>query len=289
MSEFNTRPRRSLLFVPGLRPDRYRKALDSGADIVCIDLEDAVALPRKAEAREITMPLFAEDTHPHVERMVRINGLSTPDGLKDLTAMIESESPPPSIMLPKIRSPEEVQLIETLLSAGAARNVRFCVIVETNDALEKAADIARASDRIDSMILGAVDMSADLRCKKEWEPLLYTRSRLVHAAASAGIDLLDVPFLNLDDPTGLGQEATRCAALGFTGKASIHPNQLPLIHKAFTPDEQTVEKARKVCAAFEKDTTGLVVVDDELIELPVVRSMYRILAIAERIEAKPGR
>jgi (S)-citramalyl-CoA lyase len=280
------RPRRSLLFVPGLRPDRYRKALDTGADIVCIDLEDAVALPRKAEAREMTMPLFAEDTHPQVERMVRINGLSTPDGLKDLTAIIESASPPPSIMIPKIRSPEEVQLIETLLSAGAARSVRFCVIVETNQALERAVDIARSSDRIDSMILGAVDMSADLRCEKSWEPLLYTRSRLVHAAASAGIDLLDVPFLNLDDAAGLEQEAVRCAALGFTGKASIHPKQLSPIHKAFTPDARTVEKARKVCAAFENDTTGLVVVDDELIELPVVRSMYRVLAIAERIGAK---
>jgi len=77
MSEFETCPRRSLLFVPGLRPDRYRKALDAGADIVCIDLEDAVALPRKAEAREMTMPLFADDTHPQVERMVRIEG---PDG-----------------------------------------------------------------------------------------------------------------------------------------------------------------------------------------------------------------
>ncbi len=286
MSKIEARPRRSLLFVPGLRPDRYRKALEAGADIVCIDLEDAVAPPRKAEAREMTMPLFAHDTHPHVERMLRINGLSTPDGLKDLTAIIESEIPPPSIMIPKVRSPEEVQLIETLLSVGAARNVRFCVIVETNQALERAVDIARSSDRIDSMILGAVDMSADLRCERSWEPLLYTRSRLVHAAATAGIDLLDVPFLNLDDADGLEKEASRCAALGFTGKASIHPKQLAPIHKAFTPDAQIVEKARKVCAAFENDNSGLVVVDGELIELPVVRSMYRVLAIAERIAGR---
>jgi len=281
-------PRRSLLFVPGLRPDRYRKALDAGADIVCIDLEDAVAGPRKAEARELTMPLFGQDSHPHVERMVRINGLSTPDGLKDLTAIIESDSPPPSIMIPKIRSAEEVQLIETLLSAGAARAVRFCVIVETNQALEHAVDIARSSQRVDSMILGAVDMSADLRCEKAWEPLLYTRSRLVHAAATAGIDLLDVPYLNLDDPDGLKQEASGCARLGFTGKASIHPNQIPIINSVFTPDAKAVERARKICAAFENDDTGLVVVDGELIELPVVRSMYRVLAIAERSAAKVG-
>jgi citrate lyase beta subunit len=277
------RPRRSLLFVPGLRPDRFAKALDSGADIVCVDMEDAVARPRKDEGRALTLPLFEKNTHPHVEQMVRINGLSTPDGLKDLTAIIESEAPPPAIMIPKIRSAEEVQLIETLLSAGPARNIRFCVIIETNQGLERALEITRASSRIDSVILGAVDMSAELRCEKSWEPLLYTRSRLVHAAASAGIDLLDVPFLNLDDPEGLRQEAQACARLGFTGKASIHPNQIPIINEAFTPDEKTIAKARKVCAAFEQDKTGLVVVDGELIELPVVRSMYRVLAIASRV------
>jgi citrate lyase beta subunit len=285
MGKIEVRPRRSLLFVPGLRPDRYQKALDAGADIVCIDLEDAVAGPRKAEARELTMPLFKVDTHPHVERMVRINALSTPDGLKDLTAIIGSDSPPPSIMIPKIRSAEEVQLIDILLSTGQARKVRFCVIVETNQALERAVEIARASERIDSLILGAVDMSADLRCKKAWEPLLYARSRLVHATASAGIDLLDVPFLDLEDPDGLQEEARRCADLGFTGKASIHPKQLPVIHSAFTPDQATIERARRICAAFEKDDTGLVVIDGELVELPVVRSMYRVLATAERVAA----
>lgn len=277
------RPRRSLLFVPGLRPDMFAKALNSGADIVCIDMEDAVARSRKDEGRALTLPLFKSKTHPHVEQMVRINGLSTADGLKDLTAIIESAAPPPAIMIPKIKSPEEVQLIETLLSSGPARAIRFCVIIETNQGLEKAIDIAKSSSRIDSMILGAVDMSADLRCEKAWEPLLYTRSRLVHAAASAGIDLLDVPYLNLEDPEGLRKEAVGCAKLGFTGKAAIHPNQIPIIHEAFTPDAKTVEKARKVCAAFEQDTTGLVVVDGELIELPVVRSMYRVLAIAERL------
>jgi citrate lyase beta subunit len=277
------RPRRSLLFVPGLRPDRFHKALEAGADIVCVDMEDAVALPRKDEGRALTLPLFRDDTHPQVEKMARINALSTVHGLKDLQAIIESDAPPPSIMIPKVKSAEEVQLIDTLLSTGKAREIRFCVIVETNQGLEHALDIARASPRIDSMILGAVDMSAELRCQKAWEPLLYTRSRLVHAAASAGIDLLDVPFLNLDDADGLRAEAQGVQRLGFTGKASIHPNQIPIINAAFTPDEQTIAKARKVCAAFENDKTGLVVVDGELIELPVVRSYYRVLAIAQRL------
>jgi citrate lyase beta subunit len=282
-AEANVRPRRSLLFVPGLRPDRFVKALDSGADIVCVDMEDAVALPRKDEGRSSTLPLFREPSHPQVEKMVRINALSTLHGLKDLQAIIEADAPPPSIMIPKVKSAAEIELIDALLSTGATRAIRFCVIIETNQGLEHALDIARASPRIDSMILGAVDMSAELRCQKAWEPLLYTRSRLVHAAASAGIDLLDVPYLNLDDPQGLAAEAQACQRLGFTGKAAIHPDQVPIINAAFTPDAQTIAKARKVCAAFEQNETGLVVVDNELIELPVVRSYYRVLAIAERL------
>ncbi len=280
----NVRPRRSLLFVPALRPDRFAKALDSGADIVCVDMEDAVAMPRKDEGRALTLPLFREPSHPHVEKMARINGLSTLHGLKDLQAIIESDAPPPSIMIPKVKSAEEIQLIDALLSTGKAREIRYCVIIETNQALERALDIARASPRIDSLILGGVDMSAELRCQKAWEPLLYARSRLVHAAASAGIDLLDVPFLNLDDPQGLQAEAEACARLGFTGKASIHPNQIAVIHAAFSPDAKLIEKARKVCAAFEQSASGLVVVDNELIELPVVRSYYRVLAIAQRLQ-----
>mgnify|MGYP001615349879 CR=1 FL=1 len=276
------RPRRSLLFVPGLRPDRFVKALDTGADIVCVDLEDAVARERKAEARSLTFPLFANSTHPHVEQMLRINALSSVDGLKDLQAIIESDAPPAAIMIPKIRSAEEVQILDQLL-IGRAEAVRYCVIIETNQGLERASEIARASPRIDSMIIGAVDLSADLRCAKTWEALLYARSRIVHAGAGAGIDVLDVPYLNLDDDAGLRAEAMASAGLGFSGKASIHPNQLPAIHAAFSPDEKGVARARRIIAAFEKDDTGLVVVDGELIELPVVRSMYRVLAIADRI------
>ncbi len=276
------RPRRSLLFVPAPRPDRYAKALDAGADIVCVDLEDAVALDRKDEGRKLTLPLFAQQTHPNVERMLRINSVATLHGLKDLQAILESLAPPPSIMIPKVKSAEEVQLIETILSTGLTQHIRFCVIIETNQGLERAMEIAHASERIDSIILGGVDMSADLRCQKAWEPLLYTRSRLVHAAASAGIDLLDVPYLNLDDPEGLRAEAQACARLGFTGKASIHPNQLAIIHEAFTPTPEQIARARKCVAAFEQSPTGLVVVDNELLELPVIRSMKRILSVAER-------
>ena len=119
------RARRSLLFTPALRPDRCAKALDSGADVVCVDLEDAVAPARKAEARAIAMTLFANDTHPHLERMLRINPLSTLDGLKDLQAVIECASPPPALLLPKVRSADELDRKSTRLNSSHVSESRM--------------------------------------------------------------------------------------------------------------------------------------------------------------------
>lgn len=277
------RPRRSLLFVPGLRPDRFEKALSSGADIVCVDIEDAVPLPRKDEARGLTFPLFADAQPESVETMVRINPLSTPEGLKDILALRDCAAPPAALMLAKPGSAAEIELYDELLQGNCA-GIRFHVIIESTDGLANVMEIADASPRIDSLLFGAVDMSADLRAEKTWETLLYARSRVVHAAARYGLDLLDVPYLNLDDQDGLAREAQSSSDLGFTGKASIHPKQIPVINEVFSPSAELVDRARRIVAAFEKDTTGLLVVDGELIERPVLRSMLRVLAVADHLD-----
>ncbi len=285
MSQSDPRPRRSLLFVPGLRPDRYPKALAAGADIVCVDLEDAVALPRKAEARELTLPLFADHAdHPEVERMLRINALSTPDGLLDILALNDCAAPPPALMIAKPSSAHEIRLYDELLG-GACAGIRFHVIIESAEGLENVHDIAQASPRIASLLFGAVDLSASLRAEKTWETILYARSRVVHAAARFDLDLIDVPYLNLADADGLAAEARSSRDLGFTGKAAIHPDQIPIINEIFTPSAELVERARRIIAEFAANTTGLLVVDGELIELPVLRTMQRVVAIAERLAA----
>ena len=282
MVEKTLRPRRSLLFVPGLRPDRFAKALNAGADIVCVDIEDAVALPRKQEARELTMPLFATPAPDNVETMVRINPLSSEEGLKDILALKQCEVPPSAIMIAKPGSAAEIELYDELLSGNCA-GIRFHVIIESTDGLANVDDIARSSDRIDSLLFGAVDMSADLRAAKKWETMLYARSRVVHAAAQYDHDLLDVPWLDLDDQDGLAVEAQASNELGFTGKASIHPKQVPIINKVFSPSAEDVERARRIVAEFANNTTGLLVVDGELIERPVLRTMHRILAVADQL------
>ena len=283
VNQTEPRPRRSLLFVPGLRPDRYPKALAAGADIVCVDLEDAVALPRKDEARALTLPLFADHMeYPEVERMARINPLSTVEGLKDILALNDCTAPPPALMIPKPSSAAEIRLYDDLLG-GTCAHIRFHVIIESSEGLENVHEIAQASPRIQSLLFGAVDLSASLRAEKTWETMLYARSRVVHAAARFSLDLIDVPYLNLKDTEGHAAEARASRDLGFTGKAAIHPNQIPILNEIFTPTLELVARARRIIAEFATNTTGLLVVDGELIEQPVLRSMQRVVAIADRL------
>jgi (S)-citramalyl-CoA lyase len=279
------RPRRSFIFTPGLRPDMYPKALASGADIVCVELEDGIAPKDKAEAREKALALF-EQLQPDdgVERIVRINSMRERFGIEDINAILASKTPPPALMMPKVRTPDEVTTLDQLL-IEAGHETRLHVIIETNEGLEAAFEIAKCSDRIDAMFFGGVDMAAELRCQNNYDALLYARSRVVHASAAAGLDVIDVPYLDLDDPDGMRVEAERVRDLGFSGKGSVHPKQIAALNEVFTPSEAQITRARRIISEFEKANTGLVVIDGKLIEKPVLRDMYRIVAIADRMGA----
>lgn len=279
------RPRRSFIFTPGLRPDMYPKALASGADIVCVELEDGIAPKDKAEARKNALALFEQpQADDGVERIVRINSMRERFGIEDVNAIIASKTPPPALMMPKVRTPDEVVILNQLLTE-AGHDTRLHVIIETNEGLEAAYEIAKCSDRIDAMFFGGVDMAAELRCQNNYDSLVYARSRVVHASAAAGLDVIDVPYLDLDDPDGMRREAERVRDLGFSGKGSIHPTQIAAINDVFTPSEVQIVRARRVIAEFEKADTGLIVIDGKLIEKPVLREMYRIVAIADRMGA----
>jgi len=275
------RPRRSFIFTPGLRPDMYPKALASGADIVCVELEDGIAPKDKAEAREKALALFEQpEADDRVERIVRINSMRERFGIEDVNAILASKTPPPALMMPKVRTPDEVIILDQLLTE-AGHETRLHVIIETNEGLEAAFEIAKCSDRIDAMFFGGVDMAAELRCQNNYDALLYARSRVVHASAAAGLDVIDVPYLDLDDPDGMRVEAERVRDLGFSGKGSVHPKQIAALNEVFTPSEAQITRARRIISEFEKANTGLVVIDGKLIEKPVLREMYRIVAIAD--------
>ena len=277
------RPRRSFIFTPGLKPEMFPKALASGTDIVCIELEDGIAPKDKAIARQKALALFKiPQADDGVERVLRINSMRERFGMEDVNAIISTKTPPPALMMPKVRTPDEVVLLDQLLTE-AGHITRLHVIIETNEGLEAAYDIAKCSDRIDALFFGGVDMAAELRCPNTFESLIYARSRVVHASASAGLDVLDVPYLDLDDLQGMKKEAERVRDLGFTGKGSIHPKQIAALNEVFTPSKEKIARARSVISEFEAADTGLVVIDGKLVEKPVLREMYRIVSIADSL------
>lgn len=283
MSERIPRPRRSFIFTPGLKPEMFPKALVSGADMVCIELEDGIAPKDKEEARVKALKLFeVPQADDGVERILRINSMRERFGIEDVLAILATDTPPPSLMMPKVRSPDEIVMLDQLLTERGHKT-RLHVIIETNAGLEAAYEIANCSSRIEAMFFGGVDMAAELRCENNWQQLIYARSRVVHAAASAGLDVIDVPYLNLQDLDGMCDEAQKAKSLGFAGKGSVHPKQIGALNDIFTPSNDDIARAKRIIKTFEEADTGLVVIDGKLIEKPVMREMYRIVTIANKL------
>ena len=277
------RVRRSFIFTPGLQPEMFPKALASGADMVCIELEDGIAMKDKDEARKNTIEaLKSLEIKNDVELVVRLNCQRTKNGLLDLEAIASNKLKIKAIMLPKVKTPDEIKFIDDMLT-DCSLDTDLHVIMETNQALESIYDIAHSSDRIVALYFGGEDMAAELRVENKLENLVYARSRLVHAGASKGVDVIDVPYLNLEDMEGMKKEAQFVKNLGFTGKGSIHPKQITILNEIFTPSEEEINKAKKIMDQFKKANTGLVVIDGKLIERPVLREMQRKLLVADKI------
>ena len=276
------RIRRSLLFVPAVRPDRFPKALATGADAVCVDLEDGVAPDAKETARAQALALLAGRGPCPAEVSLRINDAKTALGRTDLEALVASGARPDALMLPKVAGGDEIRDVDaTLARGGGARPL--IVQVETAAGLLAAPEIAAASPNVAAVFFGAIDLSADLGCAVEWEALLYARSRVVLAAAAAGVSALDSPFMDVPAVDALADETRRVRRMGFTGKAAIHPTQVAVIQQAFAPTAAEAAWARKIVAAYERQRGGVLLVDGQLIERPVVRSARRTLRIAERL------
>ena len=275
--------RRSFIFTPGLKPEMFPKAISSGSDMVCIELEDGIAIKDKDEARKNTFKaLETLEVKSGVELVVRLNCQRTKFGLMDLEAIVSSKTNVKAIMLPKVKTPDEITFIDDMLT-DCGLDTDLHVIMETNEALESIYDIAHASKRIVALYFGGVDMAAELRVPNEYKNLIYARSRLVHAGASVGVDVIDVPYLDLEDMDGMKKEAELVRDLGFTGKGSIHPKQINMLNKIFTPSKEEIIKAKKIVDQFNESDTGLVVIDGKLIEKPVLREMQRKILIADKI------
>ena len=277
------RVRRSLLFVPAVRPDRYPKALATGADAVCIDLEDGVAFGAKDEARDKALALFAGRAPVRAEVSLRINDPKTDLGRRDIEAVRGSGIRPDALMLPKCDGPDEIREVAAAL-AGGLPDLPLIVMAETARGVAAADAIASAAPTVSAIFFGAIDYAADVGCEVGWEAALYARSRVIVAAAVAGVGALDSPYMDVPALDVLAAESRRTRALGFTGKAAIHPTQVPVIQAAFSPPADEVAWARRIVDAYERNAGGVLLVDGKLIERPVIASAQRTLALAVAVE-----
>lgn len=276
------RVRRSLLFSPGNRPDIHAKALAARADVVCLDLEDAVPPQAKAEARAIAVPFLVGSLGP--ERVVRINSPRSMEGMRDLLAIVEARPESGVIFLPKVSSPEEVRWVGEILDE-AGLDLRLAVLLESIEGIDKAASILAASPRIVFAMFGGADLAAELGVEIAHEPLLYARSRVVAAARAAMIDCFDVPCIAFRDDEKVRQEADVARSLGFSGKAVLHPANIATVNAAFAPTEAEIARAEAVVAAYRASPNGLAVVDGKLVERPVVLAQQRILNMRDLIRS----
>ena len=272
-----------MLFVSGERPERFVKAMAAGADVICIDLEDAVARDRKDQARGDALRWLAghaaqagDAGRPAVA--LRLNAVRTLDGLRDVLALSAADAMPDWLLLPKIEAAADLHCVQAWLGA---RCPPLVALIETPGAVEDACAIARAGGMLAALMLGGADLSAELGAQFGWDGLLQSRGRLLNAARAHGLQAWDVPHIDLGRLDDLAHETGRVLALGFDCKTAIHPSQVPVIHQAFMPPPERLEWARALLAALpENGTAGAFMFRGGMVDAPVVRNATRILARA---------
>ncbi len=276
MSAALSTPRRCLLFVPGSRPERYAKAVATGADQVCIDLEDAVAPGDKESARASLFAFLAELPQTRSEIGLRINPLSSALGQADLQALAASGLKPAFVMLPKVETVAELQQADAAL---AAIDTVFIAQIETPKGLLDARALASAIPRLQALMFGGFDYIVALRGRASWESFFHPRVQLATIAAEAGVGCMDVPYLDIKDEAGLVQETERVIDLGFTAKAAIHPAQVDPIQNAYLPTAAEYDRAQRVVAALAASGGEAIQLDGKLVDRPIEIAAERAIAL----------
>ena len=314
------RAERCLLSVPATSPRFFAKAIASAADTIMLDLEDAVAPDNKPQGRlDAIAAINGHDWGSH-NLMVRINDLSTPWWLKDLTEVVAQCPRLDLVMVPKIESPQEVQAIELILSgierATGRKPVGIEILIESAAGVAHAEAIAASSTRLESISFGPGDYAASIGNRSKvvggpdpdytvlsypdesgsrsthmndvWQ---YPLSRIATACRASGVRALDGVYVDFNDPDGYNAAARRAAALGCEGKWAIHPSQIELANAVFGPTEDEIAWATKLLDLMEKahaEGAGAVKLDGQMIDMAHVRQARRIKAQADVIAGRTG-
>ena len=291
---------RSALFVPGNRPDRIDKAVATDADLVIIDLEDAVPVAEKTAIRPVVREKLEQ--HRHRRLMVRVNALDTGLTQGDLAGIVCPGLD--GVMLPKVQHAGDVQRMAALMLAAEAAagmeagGVGLVALIETALGVENAFVIATTQTdppRLCTLAFGAADFSLDMgiRISKTGEELAFARARIALGCRAAGIDPpIDTPFMiDLKDREAFEADVKRGQRLGFGGKLCIHPNQVDYCNRTFSPSKQDIAFAAQIVAAFEAaeaNGQAAIQVDGKFVDYPVVAQSRRILEIADQIGTLAG-
>jgi citrate lyase subunit beta/citryl-CoA lyase len=289
---------RSLLFVPGDRPERFEKAVRSGADAVILDLEDAVTTATRPEARRHIVDFLGRGPHT-VPVWVRINPVDSTDALVDLAAVVPAR--PSGLVLPKPRTVADLWRLDHWLEALEASNGQpvgtiavVALVTETAHAMLHAAGFAAPPKRVIGYSWGAEDLAAEVgaganrTADGDYEGVYrVARASCLLMAAAAGVDALDTTDIEFRDVAAVERRARASRRDGFVGKLAIHPAQLAPIHAAFSPSGEELEWARRVVAALASPASaGAVAIDGKMVDRPHLRQAERILEAARLVDVR---
>lgn len=279
---------RSLLFVPGDRPERFGKAAASGADAVIIDLEDSVSLANKAKARD-ELGRYGPCRPSSPPLFVRINPAGGASFADDLEAV--RLAAPDGIVLPKCEGAQTVTLlVQKLREQGCEMVPILPIATETPAAIFQLTTFAQVSDLLCGLTWGAEDLPAAIGATTSREedgrytpPYETVRSLALFAAHAAGVAAIETVYPDFRNEAGLRAYAARGRRDGFCGMMAIHPGQVPVINQAFTPDQAEVDGARAIVEAFRaKPEAGVLEIGGRMLDLPHLKTALRILSLAGR-------
>ena len=287
-------PRRALLYVPGDDRHKIDKAITLGVDCLCMDMEDGVALNRKAEARATIARALQELDFAGSEKLARINAVGSGFEQDDIRAVLPHR--PDGIVIPKVETPDQIgwahELIEAaeLAQGWGLNSLRLLVGVETARGILNLKEIA-SHPRLDGIIFGAEDFAANVGATRtpEATELLYARLAVVTACAAYGLQAIDMVTIDFKQPELVRAEAGAGARLGFSGKQIIHPAQVEPVQTAFTPSDEAIAAARRLVQAFEQHQTegaGAFALDGKMIDMPLLKNAQKILERG-RVAGKP--
>jgi len=281
------RPRRSVLYMPGSNARALEKARGLPADGLILDLEDAVTPDAKETARQQIVDALAQGGYGGRELIVRVNGLDTPWGQDDLSAMATAGAD--AVLLPKVDNAAMVVAAEQLMvSAGAPDDLAIWCMMETPLGILHAEEIAFSSPRLGAFVMGTSDLAKDLHAAhtRDRLPMITSLGLCLLAARATGLAILDGVYLDLADDAGFANSCTQGVELGFDGKTLIHPKTIDAANSAFAPSAEELAWSRKIIAAHaeaEKAGQGVLLVDGKLIENLHVESAARLVLMAETI------